>query len=326
MDKSSTLKLDPTTLKHSQLDGVACVVCHAEDGAMVPVGVVNGGQVFACDGCQDVKPENTCQPWCAWHDEAGNVCHADDIDGAGLTYEPSEGARVYIDATPASMSPAAAVAFGSGVLAQAAKTNPAAPAEPKPLDTAASDLSAAVARLQDTLPSAWEKAARDAADLADRRVRAEYESTMQAIKAERVSGAPAYWLRSFPCPEWCTDTDAHRSSDDPADRQHDSDVHAVTFETMRPSTSYATYQAPDLALGLTQGYREAEARVWMEMDGEPVGHASLDEAEQLAFHLLDLVRRARGLEPVQVLPFDSQGRCDDTACISCRRDTGKASA
>ena len=235
MVNPTTPKLDPTTLTPSQLDGVACVKCFAEDDAMVPAGIVNGVQVFACIPCEDKREDKQ-------------------------------------------------------------------------------------------LPAAWEKAAQEAASKAAEAVRIEYQSAMQAIKAERDSDAPAYWLQSFPCPEWCTDTDAHRSSDDPADRQHDSDVHAVAFETMRPSTSYATYQAPDLALGLTQGYREAEARVWMEMDGEPVGHASLDEAEQLAFHLLDLVRRARGLEPVQVLPFDSQGRCDDTACISCRRDTGKASA
>jgi hypothetical protein len=39
------------TLTPAQRDGVACVVCGGEDGAMVPVGTVDGCQVFAHRGC-----------------------------------------------------------------------------------------------------------------------------------------------------------------------------------------------------------------------------------------------------------------------------------
>lgn len=43
--------LNLSNLTPAQLDGVACVVCHGEDGAMIPVGVVDGGQVFAHKPC-----------------------------------------------------------------------------------------------------------------------------------------------------------------------------------------------------------------------------------------------------------------------------------
>ncbi|WP_327105425.1 hypothetical protein [Nonomuraea glycinis] len=49
MDKSTTPALDPATLTPTQLDGIACVHCHAEDNAMRPVGTIpTYGQVFAC--------------------------------------------------------------------------------------------------------------------------------------------------------------------------------------------------------------------------------------------------------------------------------------
>jgi hypothetical protein len=43
------------TLTYKQWDGVACVVCGADHGAKpepaVPVGMIDGGQVFACESC-----------------------------------------------------------------------------------------------------------------------------------------------------------------------------------------------------------------------------------------------------------------------------------
>lgn len=42
-------QFDPATLTPTQLDGIACVHCHAEDNAMRPVGTIpTYGQVFAC--------------------------------------------------------------------------------------------------------------------------------------------------------------------------------------------------------------------------------------------------------------------------------------
>ncbi|WP_432159008.1 hypothetical protein [Streptomyces sp. bgisy153] len=45
--------IDPAQLTPAQLDGIACLVCAVEDGPMVPVGVVNGCQVFAHRVCVD---------------------------------------------------------------------------------------------------------------------------------------------------------------------------------------------------------------------------------------------------------------------------------
>ncbi|WP_103538627.1 MULTISPECIES: hypothetical protein [unclassified Streptomyces] len=42
---------DVTNLSPAQLDGAACVVCAGEDGEMIPVGHVDGGQVFAHPEC-----------------------------------------------------------------------------------------------------------------------------------------------------------------------------------------------------------------------------------------------------------------------------------
>ncbi|MGY4928019.1 hypothetical protein, partial [Streptomyces sp. 900105755] len=44
---------DAAHLSPAQLDGISCVVCDAQDGAMIPVGVVDGGQVFAHRPCVD---------------------------------------------------------------------------------------------------------------------------------------------------------------------------------------------------------------------------------------------------------------------------------
>ncbi|MGW1270727.1 hypothetical protein [Streptomyces sp. NPDC002491] len=41
----------PATLTPAQLDGIACVVCADESGPMIPVDVIDGGQVFAHRSC-----------------------------------------------------------------------------------------------------------------------------------------------------------------------------------------------------------------------------------------------------------------------------------
>lgn len=49
------LRLDKDVLTAAQYDGLACVVCGrdylAEPVSHVPVGLVDGGQVFACTSC-----------------------------------------------------------------------------------------------------------------------------------------------------------------------------------------------------------------------------------------------------------------------------------
>ncbi|MEU7096073.1 hypothetical protein [Kitasatospora aureofaciens] len=41
----------PADLNEVQKDGSACVACDGRDGPMIPVGRVDGTQVFAHDGC-----------------------------------------------------------------------------------------------------------------------------------------------------------------------------------------------------------------------------------------------------------------------------------
>lgn len=43
--------INPASLTPAQLDGTACVICSDEDGAMIPVDVIEGGQVFAHRSC-----------------------------------------------------------------------------------------------------------------------------------------------------------------------------------------------------------------------------------------------------------------------------------
>ncbi|MFH8803217.1 hypothetical protein ACH4F6_27050 [Streptomyces sp. NPDC017936] len=49
-------RFDVSNLTQLQLDGATCVVCGDEDGAMIPVGAVEGGQVFAHRPCVEERP------------------------------------------------------------------------------------------------------------------------------------------------------------------------------------------------------------------------------------------------------------------------------
>ncbi|MFF0837483.1 hypothetical protein ACFYWF_31610 [Streptomyces sp. NPDC003344] len=55
-------RIDASNLTTAQLDGVACVVCAGEDGAMVPVDVVDGCQVFAHRACLPTEPADDPAP------------------------------------------------------------------------------------------------------------------------------------------------------------------------------------------------------------------------------------------------------------------------
>lgn len=45
---------DPDRLTEAQSDGRACIFCGGEDGAMAPVGIIRGAQVFGHEAC-DVR-------------------------------------------------------------------------------------------------------------------------------------------------------------------------------------------------------------------------------------------------------------------------------
>ncbi len=173
-------------------------------------------------------------------------------------------------------------------------------------------------RTETPLQFGWEQAAKAAADRAALAVRSEHEAAMKALNKDLNEQPAAYWLESHGgCPAWCAHPEAHRSGDHPEDRFHDSESHTVHFDTMEPSTAYAEYLPPEMRMFLTMGYREAEARVAIEFEGDSLAWGSLDETEALAFALLDLVRKARGQESVKVQPYDGHGRCTTKDCTLC---------
>lgn len=129
------------------------------------------------------------------------------------------------------------------------------------------------------------------------------------------------WLVE-PCPGWCTSR--HEEFEWDSDRTHWSDCLDTQLRTMKyeqcGSPDEPDYQPHVACVAAIQGYREAEARLTIsdDLDGKWAMHLTLDEAEQHAHHLLDLVRQARGQswKPI-VTPFDHEGRCDDMTCKAC---------
>lgn len=130
--------------------------------------------------------------------------------------------------------------------------------------------------------------------------------------------------QTAPCPSWCVER--HHNHDMPDDRLHWSDWHGVDLTSMdmenigpKDQPDYRTHNASAV---LFQHYREAEPRVSLIDDIHDrcaySMHMTLDEAEQLAFHLFELVRQGRGSWRPMVLPFDHEGRCGDPSCIACR--------
>ncbi|WP_336208213.1 DUF6907 domain-containing protein [Nonomuraea sp. LPB2021202275-12-8] len=167
------------------------------------------------------------------------------------------------------------------------------------------------------LPEAWARDAIEAGKRAADSVRFQYVATMRALQRQRESGESPYWLASHPCPPWCRNTGTHLSSDSPEDRAHDSEVHAVQFDSMEPSTAFADFRAPEMTFQLTLAFREVEARVFVEFEGEHVAAATLDEAERIARSILSLVEQARGGWRPAIIPFDHEGKCSDITCVSC---------
>jgi hypothetical protein len=73
MGENSTPRVtfDATTLTAEQLDGLACVICNADhcrvDVPTVPVGAVDGCQVFACVPCVESPDDEFTAPVDAAH-------------------------------------------------------------------------------------------------------------------------------------------------------------------------------------------------------------------------------------------------------------------
>ncbi|WP_214322113.1 DUF6907 domain-containing protein [Nonomuraea sediminis] len=348
-ETTTSRQFDPAALSDRQRSGHACVICHAEPDVMTPLGSTVHGQVFACAshtelvtcpscsalndardtcrgcgtpfgedraGAETVQAEQPeagdtvspgCQPWCVRHDD-GDICTGADLDAGdvyggvvGLTYTPDEGHRVYLDRCDG-MEPEQARQFAQAILAQ---------------------VGTAEARQEEIPPisEAWEESARKAGERAAFEVRAEYRATM---RAQANDDGPAFWLSTYPCPDWCEFTEMHQSSDHPDDRSHTGTTHMVDLVSMPPVPMvYADgtrFAAPALHLSLIQEVREVEPRITLSDSGDQLEmHLTLDEAEQAIAILQNLVAsaRGRGWGPV-VTPFDPQGRCSEPSCTVCK--------
>jgi hypothetical protein len=174
------------------------------------------------------------------------------------------------------------------------------------------------------MPATVRQRAEEAGREATQRYLVQYRSEMEAheaMRAERATGAtpPAAWLAEDPCPAWCVGGLDHDDSTHPDDRGHFSPTHSVDLVTMEPVVDgYPIRWAPDrVNFALEQKYREREPRVAMGKGDDTIIWATLAEAEEAAVALLDLVRKARGLSAPPVMPFNSDGRCQDTTCRNC---------
>ncbi|MET8987778.1 hypothetical protein ABZW49_20215 [Nonomuraea wenchangensis] len=243
-----------------------------------------------------------CQPWCVNHDAAGDVCHAEEISGTGLTHHASEGARIHLD--DECLSPEEAAERARAIFAQVEKTR-----EKTRLT------------FEDLYPE-WTEAAENKGRVAAIAAKCEYLSEMEANAREQISDEPALWLASDPCPGWCTNARLHKTSDHPDDRAHDGATVTVPLLSMPvvPMTfaDGPRWTAPELRLQLVKEYREVEPRVSINDGGDQVRlYATLDELERIGNAMLDLVRQGRGQgwPNVPLVPLQhGAAECDDVTC------------
>jgi hypothetical protein len=174
------------------------------------------------------------------------------------------------------------------------------------------------------MPATVRERAEQAGREAVQRYLVQYRSEIrahEAMSAARTAGiAPtAAWLAEDPCPAWCVGDLDHDDSTHPDDRNHFSPTHSVELVTMDPVVMGGpTRWAPDrVNLSLEAKYREREARMLIGKGDDTNIVATLAEAEEIAFAMLDLVRKARGLAAPAVMPFDTDGRCQDKSCRHC---------
>lgn len=181
------------------------------------------------------------------------------------------------------------------------------------------------------LPEAWAMKAAHDADTARTKVQYEYQALQMALaKAQEARdngpARPPSWLSEDPCPSWCTMNVDHDASTDPADRGHFGVTHAVELVTMPPVPSFADFRQPQINLSLDQRYREREPRICLFEGDTDAAYMTLAEAEELAQHLVALIRQARGLWAPVSSVFDSEGRCPDLMCRHCRPQPEQKSA
>lgn len=109
------------------------------------------------------------------------------------------------------------------------------------------------------------------------------------------------WLAKLPCPSWCADRDSgmHREHDHFDDRLHIGAGRAVVLTAADECQARESEPPDEARMFLRQHYREVEARIELGRDDKPVGiQLTLDEAEEFAAKLLDLVSLARAATSV----------------------------
>lgn len=250
-----------------------------------------------------ITPRPGCKPWCVQHDPDGDICVGENVEAGdhtvGLSYQADEGVQVHVDQFDATVPLAESGELARAIHAQFARAH---------------------AKPDREIPEAWEKDATAAGERAAMAVKFEYLATMDAFDNDRQSDAPAYWLASDPCPEWCANQSLHRSDDEPCDRAHDGVTFAISLNSMSPvviQDPAARFGAPELRFMLTKKFREVEPRVWINDDADKVDkYATLDEIEQIAHTLLALVREGRGVEWGKIVPLQhGPSACDDSTCM-----------
>jgi hypothetical protein len=112
--------------------------------------------------------------------------------------------------------------------------------------------------------------------------------------AQIQDGAKLPFWQTTPCPHWCEV--GHKDHEEPADRRHSSEaVDRVLFlhSTVELLAGEVFYETPFARMYLEQNWREVEAYIWLGQDESNKGFKlTLDEAQTIGEHLLDLVRQA----------------------------------
>lgn len=102
-----------------------------------------------------------------------------------------------------------------------------------------------------------------------------------------------YW-QDAPCPPWCVVP--HRDYDHPDDRWHDSEQTVIKLSLEAPVRAVigdeVLMDVPELCTELTQGYREADARVAIIHNGSETLPLTLAEAALLRDSLTEMLDAA----------------------------------
>lgn len=161
-------------------------------------------------------------------------------------------------------------------------------------------MSTSVAKLPE-MPSQVHQHAEKIAFDAKLAYEAEWRAEMQAHENERIArskgeAARPTWLEDDPCEAWCHGGLDHQAGTHPSDRTHYSETVFIPLVTMEPVVvGHPEHWAqPEVQIGLERRYREREARVTISDGADKFWlRATLNEAEEIAKTLLDLIAQAR---------------------------------